>query len=407
MALIACLTPLTGCRPSAGAAGADPPPGDAATPVAALAVATSTAEPSPSPSPTPVTALDPQGIWVGVDGKASAVASVAPDGAVTRVRLPLAEGQLASNVAATRDGQALAYLVWDEDGAQEGIAVWPLAEEQAQLVARPAAGSRIVALALSAAGSGIAYAEVEEGTALPGARWAIKTVPLTGGEPALAASRETLADTVLLMPFAWPEGGPVLLSPAIPELSAQGIYAASAGAGGGRLLVPAEGQIVSAPSLSPDGVRVAYLTHGAGGGAADAASTVQVHDLRLGEQVSISAPAGHSVLALRWHPDGERLLLDVVGPSPADDGSIVQAWAIVSVNDPDDWQSSQPDPSREGLFDYAPAGEGVVYTTLPEGGAWRLTIAPTLIGGQDAQTVALDALAQDSGVPFIIRIPHN
>jgi hypothetical protein len=374
-------------------------PGSGAAPPTPKPTSAAFATPAATKTPSaPVPALDPGHIWVGVEGMAGLVAGVSPQGEAAAVRLPLGEGQLASNPVASPDGHALAYLVWDADGEQRGAAVWPIGEPEHRLVAEPQEGYRIVALILSADSGWLAYVQAESGQPPDRAGWRVDAVPATGGEPLALADRQSLGDAALLQPFAWPADGPLLLVPAIPGGETTGVYAVNLSAETGRVVFTAEGQVVS-PVLAPGGTQVAYLSAGPGSD-----GELRVRDLRLDETISMAAPDGHAIYGARWRPDG-RLLLDMVAPAPDDPGQVMQLWAVAGVGQPPPWEQSPPAPGREGLFDYEPFGEGVVYTLLPTGGPWELYILDSLAGGGVPRAVRLDALAQEDGAPVILRVP--
>lgn len=403
-ALCACRPALTASEPTPPRPGAPPASAFTVTPDRAQ-TAGPTLTPPPSATPTPALALDPQRVWVGVDGRADLVAEVGLDGTVSPVTLPLEAGQMASNVTAARDGRTLAYLVWGEGGQEIGVAVWPLDEAGADVLARPGEGARIAAIALASDGSAIAYAELEDQAPLEAADWAVYIASASGGTAVQIISRAALPGAPPLAPFAWQAGGPVLLSPLAPGAGAQGIYAVDPATGTSRLLLPVGGEIGGTPVLAPGGARLAYLTLPSPGAAEVERPVLRVHDLRLDTTTDVEAPPRHTIYGARWLPDGERLLLDVVVTAEAEGAPAGQAWAVVRPGEA--WETSPPGPEREGLFDYAPLGEGVIYTTLPEGSGWTLTIVPELAQDSAAQTVALDSLAQASGAPYIIRMPNH
>ncbi len=350
----------------------------------------------PPLTPTPAPALDPQAIWVGVEGTGDAVAAVGADGVAHTVRLPLNEGQHASFVVASRDGRYLAYLVLNADGTPRGVAAWHLTEPNARLVAQPLDGYRIIGLALADDSSGLAVVQVSAEGRLEDADWRVDRVPPQGGEPQLIASRQMLEGVPPLLPFAWPAGGPLLLVPAGVERRAA-IYAVNPQMGGGRLLLALEEPLVGTPALSPDGAHLAYLTAEGGN---STASAVSIHNLRLDETIVLPAPAGLAIYGLRWLPDGKHLLLDV-----GDDAARGQFWALATLEPTTPWAQSPPQEGR-AFFDYEPYGVGVAYTTAPaDGGIWTLTILPDLEGINEPLIVPLEALSGSAGLPAIIRMP--
>ncbi len=334
---------------------------------------------------------------MAVEGRGDSVAAVGADGSVKRVRLPLNEGQTASDLAAARDARHLFYLVWNTDGSQHGIASWNLDEPNARFIVLPLPGHRIIALFPSGDSAWLAYVQVESGLPLDEAAWRVDLIPVGGGESQLVATRETLADILPPVPFAWPVGGPLLLAPVVPGGGAAGIYAVNPQTGGGRQLFPVEGEVLISPALSPGGGELAYLVADAAG---EAATTVMVRSLRLDETAQIPAPEGQTVYGVRWHADGERLLLDVVSAGQGE-----QRWALARATGGAPWLLSAPGPGRERLFDYQPYGEGVVYTLLPEGGEWALYLLPDLAAEAQPHEVELAAIAQEFGAPIIIRLP--
>lgn len=363
--------------------------------------------PSPTPSPTappiptPAPALDPQAIWVGVEGTGDAVAVIGADGVARIVRLPLNEGQHASFVVASRDGRYLAYLVLNADGTPRGIAAWNLREPNARLVIRPSEGYRIIGLALADDASGLAVVQVTAEGRLEDADWRIDRLPPQGGEPQIIASRQMLDGAPPLLPFAWPAGGPLLLVPAGMQ-SRAAIYAVNPQTGGGRSLLAPEEPLVGIPALSPDGVHLAYLTAEGGGGTA---SAVSIHNLRLDETTVLPAPPGLAIYGLRWLPDGEHLLLDMGTAAPQAGAERDQFWALAALDPATPWVQSPP---QEGgtFFDYEPYGAGVVYTTAPaDGEPWTLTILPDLEGTSEPLVISLEALSGSAGLPAIIRMP--
>ncbi len=242
-------------------------------------IVTATATEADTPTPAPVSALDPAQIWVGVEGTGDSIASVAADETVTRVHVPLNEGQLASNLVASADGRLVAYLVITGDNEEHGIAVWDPTEPNARLVMSPLPGYRIIALMLASDASGLAYVQVQDGKPLASADWRIDRVPPGGGEPTLLADREMLDDVAPLVPFAWIADGPLLLNAAVPGPEPGGIYAVSPDGSGGRLLLTLDDQALALPKLSPNGTLLAYLA--AAGGSPHTADIARVVDLRL------------------------------------------------------------------------------------------------------------------------------
>lgn len=398
LALIACASSLLACRPAPEAGNVELSQGDAihtpdATPLSLTATSTITPEPTDQP------ALDPSLLWINAGPAAGQiVASASSDGSMTAVSLPLEGGQTAGSIAAAQDGSALAYIVWGPSGSQQGAAVWTLTEDTHRIVTQAEPGRRIIALTFSGGADALATVEVEDGQPLDSADWALNVTTLDG-ETFTAASRDDLGGSAML-PFAWPQGGPILLSPAAPGSTA-GIVAVNPQTGGSKPLTPPEEPISGTPQLSPDGTRLAYVAVEAG------EAQARVLDLRMGGTVTVQAPPDTTLLSLRWLPDGERLLLDLTAPSPADDGGLAHAWALVDVDEPEHWQMSAPR-ALDGLFDYAPLGEtagsGIAYTLTAGDAGCELAVLPH-IDGRDAAPITLQSPAQPGCAPFMIRIP--
>jgi hypothetical protein len=366
---------------------------------------TEVSSPEPTPEPVPAQALNPDHVWVGVEGEAAMVADVSPDGEITVVDIPLNEGQQASSLTASRDGSHLAYLVWDADGQQHGIATWDLGEPNARLAATPLPGYRIIGLILADDAAGLAYTQVADETPLTSADWRIDIAPADGSEPVLLGSREMVNDSSPLVPIAWPIDRPLVLSPAAPSFETQSLVSISLESGTTQEIASApEGQFISSPGVSPDGSRVAYLLIDQDG---QSASAVQVAAVDGGESFSLDASQGQAIYGVRWNDDGERLLLDLVRPSGDDPGQLEQYWAWASTEQPSTWSQSPPGPGREGLFDYEPYDEGVVYTLLPLDGAWELYLLPDVASSEPPRVTALDSIAQEYGAPSIVYSPHQ
>jgi hypothetical protein len=364
-----------------------------------------TASLEPTLEPTPSQALDPNNVWVGVEGAAAKIADVSPEGTINVVDLPLNEDQQASSLAASHDGSHLAYLVLDGDNQQHGIAAWDLGEPNARLVATPLSGYRIIALLLADDGSGLAYTQVADESPLTSADWRIDTVSPDGGDPVLLGSREMLDDSPPLVPIAWPTEDLLVLGPAVSSFEAQRLVSISPSSGIAEEIARApEAQSIGSPSVSPDGSQVAYLLVDEN---SQASGAVQIADLQGGPSFTLDAPEGQDIYGLRWHADGQRLLLDLVRPSGDDPGQLDQYWAWASTEQPSTWSQSPPGPGREGLFDYEPYDEGVVYTLLPLDGAWELYLLPDIEGSEAPRVTALDDIAQEYGAPSIVYSPHH
>lgn len=359
----------------------------------------------PTLESTPAQALDPRQVWVGIEGEAAKIAGVSPDGEITVVDLPLNEGQQASSLVASHDASHLAYLVWDADGQQHGIAAWDLGEPNARLAATPLPGYRIIALFLADDASGLAYTQVADESPLSSADWRIDSVSPDGGDSVLLGSREMFGDSPSLVPIAWPDESLLVLSPAAPSFETQRLVSISPTSGTIQEIAGApEAQFISSPSVSPDGSQVAYLLIDQD---SQSASAVQVADIGGGSSFTLEAPQGQNIYGVRWHDDGQRLLLDLVRPSGDDPGQLDQYWAWASTEQPSTWSQSPPGSGREGLFDYEPYDEGVVYTLLPLDGAWELYLLPDVAGSEPPRVTALDSIAQEYSAPSIVYSPHQ
>lgn len=404
LVLIACASSLLACRPTSEAGDVELSQGDV-THSPDITTPSLTATTTITPEPTAQPALDPSFLWINAGPAAGqTIASASPDGSVTTVQLPLEEGQTAGSIIAAPDGSALAYIVWQPNGRQQGVAVWQLTEDTHRIVAQADPDWRIIALTFSGGADALAFVEVEEGLPLDSADWVLEVTPLDG-ETFTAATRDDLDASTVLIPFAWPQGGPILLSPAAPDSGTAGIVAVNPQTGGSKPLTPPEERISGTAWLSPDGTRLAYVAGEAG------EAQARVLDLRLGGTVTVQPPPDTTLLSLRWLPDGEHLLLDLSAPSPADDGGLAHAWAAASIEEPESWQMSEPR-ALDGLFDYAPLDdepgdtlhEGIAYTLTPGDTGCELVVLPE-IGGEAAAPITLQSAAQSDCAPFMIRIP--
>ncbi len=359
-----------------------------------------------TPTPPPAPYLPPDQTWIGVQGFGDSVLAVTAAGDVQAVRLPINEGQRISDPVASPDGQNLAYLVWDGD-AQHGIAIWELTSPNARLVARPLEGYRIVSLLFADDGSRLAHIQVQQDVPIAEADWRIEWVDLAGGS-GLLLTREELDSNFPPAPIAWISGGALLVNAINVDGTSQGIYAYNPESGQGRFIItPDEGGVIQGALLSPDSTRVAYLGLPPGqpaGGEAAPGYVLHIHDVRLNETITMTPPAGRVIVGMRWHPDGERLLLDLIDAAGSTER---QSWALVTVGQPPPWPELDSAPGRDRLFDYEPWGKGVIYTLLPVDEQWRGFILEDLT--EDAAAVALpislEPIARPEGAPVIIYIP--
>lgn len=377
------------------------------------------ATPAPDDQPTPGTTTQPSNtrlptdrIWVAVEGLSDQLAIVTDSGGVDTVPLPLNDGQLASDLTAAPSGSLLAYLVWSAEGRQRGIAVWNPAEADARLVAQPVAGYRIIGLAIAGDGSRIAYVQVEEGKLLEEARWRVDSIATAGGGALLIVDRQTLGQqTMPPVPFAWPAEGPLLLSANTPDGRAQGIYAVDVVEGTSTQIVePGDDEVILSPALSPDAAYLAYLALDLSQAPANSppipSNVLRVRDLRLGEVVTMNPGDGRAIFGARWLP-ANRLLLDVVALSDAPGVIAAQSWAVADIGADPPWAETPTGNEREYLFDYAPYRDGIVYSTLPADGQWRLFLRAPLSPLSSPRTVDIGLIATDIGAPKIIYTPPS
>lgn len=372
--------------------------------------ATATAD-APTLTPTPFTALDRNVLWVGVDGRGRDVAAVWPDGTVANVPLPLNEGQQASDMVASRDGLYLAYIVWDPGGEQRGIAVWALAEANARLIARPEEGYRMVGMAFASDSSAVAYTQVENTQPVEDADWRLDMASPVGGEATTILTREGMDDAPPQVPFDWRIGSGLFIRPAVAAEGDQGIYVVAPDSGATHLLVEIDAALNNSPYLSPDGRWLAYVDYdpdhaGPPGAAGPQPNVARVVNLASGESFTMTPPAGDAVSGVRWHPDNEHLLLDVVTPAPDDPAQAAQYWALATVGEEPPWDSSSADVNRVALFDFAPYDGGVAYTLLPGSEAsWSVLLLPEVTSADEPLTVSLGSIAEKFGAPVILRAP--
>ncbi len=359
-------------------------------------------------SPTPYSALPPDSLWIGVEGRGDLLLAVSRSGERAVARLPLNEGQEASNVIASRDGSSLAYMVWNIDGGQHGVAAWRLSEANARLVARPLTGYRIIAIFLADDASALAIVQVEEGKMLEVADWRVEQVSPDGGEAILLMNRETVGDIYPPMPFAWPEGGPLYLNAAMPDGQSQGVFAFDPATAQQRKLGLTD-EIIVGPVLSSDGAMLAYLSVEAdASGAIDGTETshvVRVYDLILDQVSTTVPPEGRTIYGVRWHPVHRRLLLDTVAITADGQGQRPQYWALVSAGESPPWRESASGDVSPYLFDYEPFGLGVAYTAHLVDGTWRLYVLPEIGGSATPIVYTLDDITREVGDPAIIRAP--
>jgi len=334
---------------------------------------------------------------------------VARSGEAIPVALPLNENQRASDMVASRDGQFLAYLVWEGD-AQHGVAAWDTSGPNARLVARPIEGYRITGVTLLDDASYLLVTQVQADLPLGSADWRIEAVDPRGGDPFLLLGRDALESSFPPEPLAWLRDGPLLVNLRDVDGTSRGMYAYDPASGQSRLLIEGgPGAAVHAPQLAPEGARIAYLTLNPDllpEGAQMPHNTLVVYDLRLGEGSAMPPPQGYAILSALWHPDGERLLLDLLDLT-AEPGA-GQRWALVRVGEPQPWTLYDAGPDRARLFDLRPFGEGVIYTTLPDAdGLPALVFVDELLEDAPAsvRVTPLETFRDAEGAPVIIFTP--
>jgi hypothetical protein len=315
-------------------------------------------------------------------------------------------------MTASADGSMLAYLVWTAEGQQHGIAAWDLVQPNAKLVTQPISGYRVISLYLSRDAANLIYTEVQVDVPFADADWRLESISPRGGEPTLLVSREAAPD---------------LLPPAMTGLAANGtlLFNAATRSGSGDVqqaifgFVPETGQVglvspqsdrrIADGEISPDGTRIIYITSqgplpGEPGSETSIVSARLLH-LKTGEVITLAAPGGENITSLMWYPDGQFILLDVIPAGP--EGRLRQFWARADTSQTVPWRQTSADVARAALFSYAAYQQGVVYTLFPaatdtEG---QLYVLPDIAADSPPQAIALGALQENSGAPFIIRAP--
>jgi len=379
---------------------------------------------SPTPTLLPTSSTeDPNGllpaqwIWVGIEGFGDSLMAVSPDtGETTILDLPLNEGQTASDVVASKDGKFLAYLVWEGD-EQLGIATWMLQERDARLSVALDDNERIIDLFLQENGQNIAYVRVldDESPLNELTPWQAQSVPVGGGETTLLLDSQTLSGIFPPRSFAWTEDGTLYMSAINPQGGLQGIYAVNPITGTSRVVLePDVDEVLVAPTLSPDGATIAYLSYDdtiIPESFTDLVPTniLRMIDVESGETTTTMLPLDNqAIFGVRWLPEGDMVLLDIIGLSQEDNGTQPQAWAIAEVGELPPWDNQLTGPERAFLFDYEPLGAsmGVAYTTLPADGNWTLYILSD-IGEGETREVSLRGIEQELGAPVIVYTPSD
>lgn len=358
--------------------------------------------PTPRPSPTPAQALNPDHLWITSDAHSEEVLGVSPDGAVTRVRLPLNEGQSGSELTASPDGRYLAYLVWNDQTEQHGIAMWNLAEANARLIMQPLPGYRIIDLLFAAESSTLLYVQAQL-TEPNQPQWRLESIPVGGGQPALLADAASAPDLLPPNLIGWPAGGPLYLSASARQTAdspiLQAVYRLDPTTGAVTLATSGDDSVILYASLSPDGTQLAYTTYVSEPGGLSAA---RVLDLQQGAVTTLPAPDQGTVLSVEWLDDSRRVLLDLL-TSATDQSS--QTFALTEVPGELPWPQLPADPARAQLFTYCAYGDGVAYTLYPEAddAPWTLVLFPEINAGAEPETISLEH--DGGGAPRILRAP--
>lgn len=361
-----------------------------------LSQPTATTAPSPVPSstPEPQPVLDPNALWIAADSPSTSVLVVEPiTGSVTRVPLPLNEGQEASDIVASPEGRFLAYLVWDDDGTvQHGIASWNLREPNARLITQPLPGYRIISLMLTLSGE-VVFVQVQNGPLLD-AGWRLEIAPASGGPSELLANRTTAPELLLPQPINLRAGTLMMAAESTGNEHTVSLYALESASGDLQEISLPEDHVMGSGALSPDGTQIAYVVD----------HVVRVANVRTQEATTITPPDGSQAISVAWFASSDELLLDLLTMPDAPE---TQTWARVKVSSSPPWPTTDPDPLRAQLFTYRPFDGGVTYTLFPTNpnDTWILYLLPQIAEGVAPIRIPLDNLP--GGSPKIIYAPDR
>lgn len=368
---------------------------------------TVTLTPSPTLTLTPAPLVPPDRIWAVNDGGTDTLLAFTVGGDVASIKLPLNDGQNASNVVAARRGETLAYLV-NDGSEQRGIATWRVTEPNARLVYQPLAGYRVIALTLANDGLTLAFVEVQNGKLPADADWRLQVILTGGGSPTLLSDLQSQPAWQPPLPLDFGSDGTLYVNATTrADVNSsdvlQGIFAVSP-SGAVTLASPPEDRIIGRGALSPDGVQLAYtVAPGSEPGKAATESVGRVYNLTDKTLTTLAPPSGQSVSSLAWMSGGQ-LLLDI--SLPDDQGTVFSL-----ANGPDNslWVTSPPSFERSRLFTYEPLGDGVVYTLLPGGDEtqWRVYIIADLHDRKSPESIVVGALESSEGPLRLIYVPQT
>lgn len=364
-----------------------------------------------TPNPVETERLPTDWIWIGVEGFGNGVLAASTQGQTRLISLPLNEEQTTSDVIASADGQTLIYLVW-EDETQLGVAAWNLSERDARLVLVAPEGERIIYITLRDDGSQLAYVVTDDTPLTEETAWRVESIPLEGGEASVLLDSETLPGVFPPRPFAWPVDGDLYLSAVDPQGRSQGVFAVDPVADSSRVVKEANiDEVLVAPVLSPEQSLLAYLSYEPERlpeSLRDVTPTnvVRVVDVETGEIIDRFAPEEEeAILGVQWR-NPENLLVDI-SQLPADErGFAPGIWASADLASNQPWRRYGSGPDHELVFDFAPFGEGIAYTTLSADGEWKLFVLPEL-SDRDFEEIPLKPLQQRLGAPVIIYTPNS
>lgn len=352
-------------------------------------------------------------VWVGVEGAGNQILAAAPTGETQVISLPLNDDQSTSEVLASADGSTLIYLVWSGD-EQLGIAAWMLEERDARLVVQAEADERIIYMAIKEDGSQLAYVKVlEEDAPLNElSPWQVEAVSLDGGDASVVLDSLTLTSVFPPRPFAWPADGELYLSAVDPQGRSQGVFAVDPVADSSRVVKEANiDEVLVAPVLSLDQQQLAYLSYEPER-LPDAlqevtpTNVVRVIDTDSGAITERFIPnPNEAVFGAAWWGESGQLLLDVSALSVEDGSRRSGDWVTARLGTEESWLRFETGPEHNLLFDFAPYGDGVVYTTRSDAGNWSLFFLPDLEAGT-TDRVQLKTIQQDVGAPVILYVPN-